>query len=36
MVNDGDNDPDRYVGKLVPKAQHTIDVFQVVEKGRLG
>jgi hypothetical protein len=31
IVTDGDNDLERYVGELFPEAEHTIDVFHVVE-----
>lgn len=31
VVTDGDNDLERYVGQLFPEAEHTIDVFHVVE-----
>jgi len=31
IVTDGDNDLERYIGELFPNAEHTIDVFHVVE-----
>jgi hypothetical protein len=31
IVTDGDNDLQRYIGELFPNAEHTIDVFHVVE-----
>jgi hypothetical protein len=31
IVTDGDNDLDRYIGEFFPNAEHTIDVFHVVE-----
>ncbi len=31
IVSDGDNDLERYVGKFFPEAEHTIDVYHVVE-----
>jgi len=31
IVTDGDNDLERYVGEFFPEAEHTIDVYHVVE-----
>lgn len=31
VVTDGDNDLERYVGEFFPEAEHTIDVYHVVE-----
>ena len=31
IVTDGDNDLERYIGELFPEAEHTIDVYHVVE-----
>ena len=31
LVTDGDNDLERYIAELFPAAEHTIDIFHVVE-----
>jgi len=31
IITDGDNDLERYIGEFFPEAEHTIDVYHVVE-----